>query len=166
MILLARTGEFKRAGQAAAPTLGCDLHDLYDHSTSKQGYFAIMRQLFNVRILLMCLLICLTLSACQPPDNKSRVVFDNQTACGTITITLTSTITGQEQKVDAPAGQKTSIEVQPNVFYSYVVDFTSAGSTNGLRCTEVSSGRLAVPSGASQTFVLQAQPPTATVPVQ
>lgn len=94
-------------------------------------------------------------------DGKARVIFDNQSACGTIRATLTNTKTGVSNKVDVPIGQRVEVIVEPDVFYEYVVDFTAAGRTaDNYRCVAVESGQVSVPAGTAQTFTLTAQTPT------
>ncbi len=96
-------------------------------------------------------------------DNLARVVFDNQSQCGEITATLTASDTGEVKKVQVPVGQRVEVVVRPDVFYDYLVDFTSAGRTaDDYRCAAVRSGRVSVPAGASQTFALRAETPVPT----
>src|SRR5262245_29487076 len=105
--------------------------------------------------------VLLMLAGCS--DGKARVVFDNQSACGTIKATLTNSKTGVSNKVDIPIGQRVEVIVEPDVFYNYVVDFTAAGRTaDNHRCVAVESGQVSVPAGASQTFTLRAETPTPT----
>jgi hypothetical protein len=96
-------------------------------------------------------------------DNRARVIFDNQSACGTITARLTNTVTGEIKRADVAIGQRVEVEVQPDVFYEYQVDFTSAGRTaDNYRCTAFKTGKVRVPAGTSQTFVLAAETPVPT----
>jgi hypothetical protein len=96
-------------------------------------------------------------------DNRARVIFDNQSACGTIAIRLTNTITGEVKPADVAIGQRVEIEVTPDVFYEYLVDFTSAGRTaDNYRCIAAPSGKVKVPAGTSETFVLAAETPVPT----
>ena len=109
----------------------------------------------------MSLIVFLT-SGCLR-DNRARVIFDNQSECGTITATLTDTTTGEVKRVDVPIGKRVEVEVKPDVFYQYLVDFTSAGrTTDDRRCVSVKSGRVSVPAGTSQTFALAAETPVPT----
>ncbi len=113
------------------------------------------------RLLLFGMLMVL-LAACAR-DNRARVIFDNQSACGTITVRLTDGETGDIKSTAVPTGQRADIEVRPDVFYDYVVDFTSAGRTaDNYRCTAVKSGKVRVPAGTAQTFVLAAETPVPT----
>jgi hypothetical protein len=106
------------------------------------------------------LILLLTFTACNT-DTRARVVIDNQSPCGTITVTLTDTTTQQVSTVKAPANERTEIVVIPDVFYRYVIDFPSGGrNADSLRCTLVDSGQLRVPAGSAQTFVLRAETPT------
>ena len=108
------------------------------------------------------LVVCLLLCGCVR-DNLARVVFDNQSLCGTITATLTDSGTGEVKRVEVPVGQRTEVVVRPDVFYDYLVDFTSAGRTpDDYRCVAVRSGKVSVPAGASQTFALKAETPVPT----
>ncbi len=96
-------------------------------------------------------------------DNRARVIFDNQSACGTITVRLTNTATDEIKHVDVAISQRVEIEVAPDVFYEYLVDFTSAGRTaDNTRCPAVKTGKVRVPAGTSQTFVLAAETPVPT----
>jgi hypothetical protein len=93
-------------------------------------------------------------------DDKARVIFENRSSCGTITATLTDTETGEVKQAQVANDQRVEVIVRPSVFYEYIVDFTSAGRTAaGLRCTRVSTGRVRVPAGTSQPFILQAETP-------
>jgi hypothetical protein len=106
------------------------------------------------------LLLILLISGCNI-DNRARLIIDNQSPCGSITITLTDTTTQQVNTIKAPMNERTEIEVRSDVFYQYVIDFPSGGVTSEkLRCTLVDSGRLRVPVGTAQTFVLRAKTPT------
>ncbi len=112
--------------------------------------------------MLVWLLACLLLSGCVR-DNLARVIFDNQSECGTITATLTDTGTGEVKRVEVPVGQRTEVVVRPDVFYDYLVDFTSAGRTpEDYRCVAVRSGKVSVPAGSSQVFALRAETPVPT----
>src|SRR5258708_39422006 len=112
-----------------------------------------------LRLGLILLAVLLVMAGCS--DGKSRVIFDNQSACGTIKATLTNSKTGVANKVDIPIGQRVEVIVDPNEFYNYVVDFTAAGRTgDNQRCVAVESGQVSVPAGASQTFALRAETPT------
>ena len=94
-------------------------------------------------------------------DNRARVVFDNQSDCGTITASLTNSASGQVNKVDVAVGKQVEVEVTPDTFYNYLVDFPSAGtSPDNTSCPDVESGKVRVPAGAAQTFVLRDATPT------
>jgi hypothetical protein len=124
---------------------------------------AINRQAIRpVRYLLLLVVFGALIAGCAR-DNRARVIFDNQSACGTITVRLTDTATDDIKRVDVAVGQRVEVEVQPDVFYEYLVDFTSAGRTAGnYRCTAVKTGKVRVPAGTSQTFVLAAETPVPT----
>jgi hypothetical protein len=110
-------------------------------------------------LLIVGVLACLLLTGCVR-DNLARVVFDNQSQCGTITATLTASDTGEVKRVQVQVGQRVEVVVRPDVFYDYLVDFTSAGrTTDDYRCVAVRSGRVSVPAGASQVFALKAETP-------
>jgi hypothetical protein len=111
----------------------------------------------RIVVLGMCLLL---FAACQ--DSRA-VIFDNQSECGTIRVVLTHTGTGEEKTEQVPIGEKREIVVEPNVFYTYSVDFGTAGRTpDDSRCVAVEEGRVRVPAGAAQTFRLTSQKMTAT----
>ena len=119
--------------------------------------FSPRRDAIRLGIFLFAALLLLT--GCS--DGKARVIFDNQSACGTIKATLTNSKTGVANKVDVPVGQRVEVIVDPDVFYNYVVDFTAAGRTStNQRCIAVESGQVSVPAGTSQTFTLRAETPT------
>jgi hypothetical protein len=106
------------------------------------------------------LLLLIMLCGCNT-DSRARVVIDNQSPCGSITITLTDSETQQVKTVKAPQNDRTEIELRPDVYYRYVIDFPSGGrNADNLRCTLVDSGQLRVPAGTAQTFVLRAETPT------
>ncbi len=108
------------------------------------------------------LLLGFLLTACLR-DDRARVIFDNQSACGTVAASLTNTTTGEVKQVDVPIGQRVEVVVQPDVFYDYVVDFTAAGRTqDDYRCVAVKRGQVKVPAGAAQTFALRAETPVPT----
>ncbi len=120
----------------------------------------------SVRLLLFVVLLLVIVGVVlitRPPDNRARVIFDNQSACGTIVVRLTDTESGDIKSTAVPIGQRGEIEVRPDVFYEYLVDFTSAGRTaENYRCTAVKTGKVRVPAGSAQTFVLNAATPVPT----
>jgi hypothetical protein len=96
-------------------------------------------------------------------DRRARVIFDNQSPCGPITVTLTDTTTQQKRNVKVPISQRIEVELTAAVFYDYVVDFTTANKTSdNLKCTAVESGKVQVPAGTVQTFALRAETPVPT----
>jgi hypothetical protein len=113
--------------------------------------------------LLLSLVIMALLAGCGG-DRTAKIVFDNQSNCGTIPITLTNATNADDVKhIDAAQGQRTEVVVTPDVFYEYMVDFSGAGKTaDGFRCTALKQGKLSVPAGTSQTFRLEVENPTAT----
>jgi hypothetical protein len=113
--------------------------------------------------LLLFLLIVMVGAGCAG-DGKARIVFDNQSACGTIPITLTNSNNPAEIiRAEAPQGKRTEVIVTPNTFYEYFVDFSGAGENpDGFRCTAQQKGKLNVPANSSQTFTLIAQTPVPT----
>src|SRR5581483_1022541 len=124
---------------------------------NRQILSPILRNLWGKWWILMALLLLVV--GCR--DNNARIIFDNKSACGTIRATLTDTVTGDVKQVDVPIDQRVEVVVKPDVFYEYIVDFTSAGRTaDDYRCVAVKSGRVRVPAGAAQTFALAAETPT------
>src|SRR5262245_6940901 len=110
----------------------------------------------------LLLILFLLLTSCVR-DNLARVIFDNQSACGTISATLTDTETGEVKRVEVPVGKRMEVVVRPDIFYNYLVDFTAAGRTpDDFRCVAVKSGKVSVPAGSSQVFALQAETPVPT----
>lgn len=104
---------------------------------------------------LIPLLVLLTLG-CR--DSRARVIVDNQSECGAIVVRLTNTRTDEVISERVSNGEKREFVVEPNVFYHYFIDFSTAGITpDGYRCTALEEGRVRVPEGSSQTFTLQSQ---------
>jgi len=125
----------------------------------------IMRTLF-VSLLSLVLL----LSACAPW--RALIIFENRSECGgAIAIRLTNERTGEVIRERIADGQRLEIEVRPDDWYSYIVDFTAAGRrANGYRCVALKEGRIRIPQGSvplriplesqRQTPVPSATPPT------
>lgn len=66
------------------------------------------------------LILPLLLAACA---NKTALNFHNKTDCGTATITLTNSVTGDSKDYTVAAGEKVEIELTPDVEYSYEVTY-------------------------------------------
>ena len=113
----------------------------------------------NHKLLLVFVMgLVLALSACV---GATTIVFDNETVCGTIRVDLTNTQTSVTEVYQVEIGETVTIEVSPNVVYSYVVDYTAAGeNAEGFTCTAVQRGQVSVPPGSSQKFNLTAVTPT------
>ncbi|MCD4684414.1 MAG: hypothetical protein K8S97_00570 [Anaerolineae bacterium] len=70
--------------------------------------------------LVFLILLSVVLTAC---SNKSTLTFNNQTACGTATIILTNIATGNMKNYTVDEGQEIEIELDPEVDYSYEVQY-------------------------------------------
>lgn len=115
------------------------------------------------RLAIIVIALSLALSACV---GTTAVVFENRTACGTITVELTNTQTNTPETHEVKMTETLSVEVSPNTIYQYVVDFTASGKNDeGMICTQIQRGQVTVPTGASVYFNLTAVTPTpATAP--
>jgi hypothetical protein len=109
----------------------------------------------------LALIVLALLAGCN--DGRARVVFNNQSKCGTISASLTNSVSGEVSKVQVAIGARAEVIVTPDVYYDYMVDFTAAGLTaDDYRCTAVETGKVRVPAGSSQTFTLVAETPVPT----
>ncbi len=109
----------------------------------------------------LALIVLALITGCN--DGRARVVFDNKSQCGTITASLTNSVSGEIQRVRVAIGERAEVIVTPDVYYDYMVDFTSAGRTaDDYRCTAVETGKVRVPAGSAQTFTLVAETPVPT----
>ncbi|MFQ3535729.1 MAG: hypothetical protein SNJ58_07615 [Aggregatilineales bacterium] len=97
----------------------------------------------------ICLLSgLLVLSACAPW--RALLIFENRSECGgPIAIRLTNERTGEVIRERVADGQQLEIELRPDDWYSYIVDFTAAGRRpDGFRCVALKEGRLRIPQGS------------------
>jgi hypothetical protein len=91
-------------------------------------------------------------------DPRPRVIFDNQSQCGAIPVTLTNENTGAVMRGTAEMGQKLEFAVEADVRYKYNVDFSAAPrQADNWKCTAIEDGWVTVPPGSSATFPLQSQ---------
>lgn len=104
-------------------------------------------------LLAVLLGLMLGLSAC---SGQTAVIFENNTACGTIRVELTNTTTSATQVYNVAQGEQVTVEVSANTTYSYFIDYRGEGSI----CTGEYRGQVVVPNGSSQTFNLEAATPT------
>lgn len=105
----------------------------------------------------------LVLSACTPW--RALVIFENRSECGgPIAVRLTNERTGEVIRERVPQGQRVEIEVRPNDWYAYIVDFTAAGRRpDGYRCVALKEGRVRIPQGSvPQVFPLTSEIPALT----
>lgn len=93
------------------------------------------------------------LSAC---SGQTAIVFENNTACGTIYVELTNTETAITETYNITEGQSVTVEVLANVTYNYFVDYQGEGSI----CSGEYRGQVMIPGGSTQTFNLEAATPT------
>ncbi|MBX3085674.1 MAG: hypothetical protein KF716_28815 [Anaerolineae bacterium] len=91
-------------------------------------------------------------------DPRPRVIFDNQSECGAIPVTLTRENTGEVLRGKVEMGQKLEFAVEADVRYKYNVDFSAAPRQNGnWKCTAIEDGWVTVPPGSSATFPLKSE---------
>lgn len=90
-------------------------------------------------------------------DPRPRVIFDNQSECGAIPITLTSEKTNEVLRGTVEMGQKIEFPVEADVRYKYEVSFASAPRQGDWKCTAIENGTVTVPSGSTATFPLTSE---------
>lgn len=90
-------------------------------------------------------------------DPRPRVIFDNQSECGAIPITLTSEKTNEVLRGTVEMGQKIEFPVEADVRYKYEVSFASAPRQGEWKCTAIENGTVSVPAGSSATFPLTSE---------
>lgn len=108
--------------------------------------------------LFLLMAILFVLAACG--SREARVVFNNVSACGAITINLievdTNTVIVDRESLAQNATR--TITLKPDTRYRYEVDFRASGTlSNRTRCTAVESGTVTVPAGSTQSFNLASQ---------
>jgi len=119
-----------------------------------------------MRLGLVCLLSALlAVSACAPW--RALLIFENRSECGgAIAIRLTNERTGEVIRERVADGQQLEIELRPDDWYSYIVDFTAAGRRpDGYRCVALKEGRIRIPQGSMPLRIpleSQLQTPSAT----
>lgn len=97
------------------------------------------------------------LAGCQ--NNTPHIIFDNQSECDGIAITLSRRDTGEKVEDNLPVGARREYQVEWDTWYDYVVDYTKAAGPRGLVCTEISSGEVRLPANSvPQVFLLQSDP--------
>lgn len=103
-----------------------------------------MKKLHLVSLLSLFVL----LSACA--SWRALIIFENRSQCGgPIAIRLTNERTGEVIRERVADGQTLEIELRPNDWYSYIVDFTAAGRRpDGYRCVALKEGRVRIPQGS------------------
>lgn len=111
----------------------------------------------GIALALLLLLMITMLSGCV---GASAVTFDNQTQCGAIRVELTNSTNSITETYAVEIGESLTIEVESNVVYTYVVDYTAAENDMGYECLAIHRGQLSVPGGSTQTFNLTAVTPT------
>jgi len=119
-----------------------------------------------MRLGLVCLLgALLAVSACAPW--RALLIFENRSECGgAIAIRLTNERTGEVIRERVADGQQLEIELRPDDWYSYTVDFTASGRRpDGYRCVALKEGRIRIPQGSVPLRIpleSQLQTPSAT----
>jgi len=104
----------------------------------------------------LALLLSLALAAC---GGETALSFDNQTECGTATIRITDTDTGNIRDYTLDEGDQIEIVIKQGVTYRYEV--TYAGREDSALNCEPKSGSVMVPNrGQTSRFTLLSVTPT------
>lgn len=103
--------------------------------------------------LAMLLGLLLGLSAC---SGQTALIFENNTACGTIRVELANAATAVTEVYEVAQGSRVTVEVTANTAYNYFIDYRGENSI----CSGEYRGQVIIPGGASQTFNLEAATPT------
>lgn len=114
-----------------------------------------MRYRTILAMLLTVLLLIIT--AC---TTETRLTFENNTVCGTIQIDLTNTQTNTTTSYHVAIGETLTIDVQPDVTYEYVIDYSAAEDGEGYTCVAIQRGEVTVPGGTTTQYSLTAVTPT------
>jgi apolipoprotein N-acyltransferase len=72
-------------------------------------------------LLALMLMLVLSLVACS--SNKTQLHFSNKTECGTATIVLINTETGNQKEYTVDQDKNITIEIEPNTPYRYEVTY-------------------------------------------
>ena len=100
----------------------------------------------------------LILLACST-GSETRLSFDNQTQCGTATIKITNTNTGNIQEHTLSQGAILNVKVDHGVMYRYEITYT--GNPDDDTVCDPKSGTVMVPRrGQSANFTLHSATPT------
>lgn len=103
------------------------------------------------------------LAGCQ--NTTPRVIFDNQSECDGIAITLTRRDNGETIQDSLPIGARREFTVEWDSWYDYVIDYTRAAGPRGLVCTEISKGEVRLPANSvPQVFLLQSEAQATATP--
>lgn len=103
------------------------------------------------------------LAGCQ--NTMPRLIFDNQSECDGIAISITHRATGMRIEDRLPVGVRREYPVEWDAWYDYVVDYTRATGPRGLVCPEISRGEVRLPAGSvPQVFLLQSEPEATATP--
>ncbi len=111
------------------------------------------------RLLLVTIMagMLLAITAC---TTETQLMFENNTVCGTIQIDLTNTQNNTTETYRVPNGETLTIDVLPDVPYSYVIDYSAAEDGEGYTCVAIQRGEVTVPGGATTQYSLTAVTPT------
>lgn len=122
-----------------------------------------MKRPLRVILPALFLVVSIALAGCQ--NTTARVVFDNQSECDGIHITLTKRDGGETTEDTLPIGVRREYTIVWDAWYDYVVDYTRADGPPGLVCTEISKGEVRLPQGSvPQVFLLQSEPQATATP--
>jgi hypothetical protein len=98
-----------------------------------------------MKLFLLLAAAILLLAACA--DQESNIHFTNKTECGTATIKLTNTDTGDETRYTLDEGQDLDVDVKPSVAYNYDITYEGYPSdTPGMRLAcDAKKGTITIP---------------------
>jgi hypothetical protein len=116
-----------------------------------------VKRLSRLALPALLLVAAALLAGCQ--NSTPRLIFDNQSECDGIAITLSRRDTGETIEDSLPTGARREYTVEWDTWYDYVVDYTKAAGPRGLVCTEISRGEVRLPANSvPQVFLLQSEP--------
>ena len=112
---------------------------------------------YRLMLMIISAGMLLAIAAC---TTETRLVFENNTVCGTIQIDLTHTQNGTTESYQVANGETLTIDVQPDVPYAYVIDYSAAEDSDGYTCVAIQRGEVTVPGGTITQYALTAVTPT------
>jgi hypothetical protein len=110
-------------------------------------------------LVLAAVSLLLVLAGCR--NEKTQLIFNNKTECGTAAITITNTNTGNLNEYSLDEGRELTVTIDHGVTYRYEINYTGRAGSN-LEC-EPKSGTVLVPErGQESTFNLVSATATPT----